>query len=277
MKVRIVFSLFLLIVTSSLWGNTVTYWHDGDFMNPSNWWDGTSGTNHVPGASDLALFYSGAVATLGEGTVHTINALYLGEWCQTGLPHNSIQSMIINGSLTASTDVTIGCLNNGSPTMRGELIVNSGGTLIAPHYIILGKGNNGTIIINGGNVTVGWWLGLGCDAWMNDDVNTPGIGTIYLNDGNITASQIYMGNDSSKIIIADGVLNVDLQSRMPSFIAKKQVVAADGYTLHVDYTYNMGFGVRISATGPLKSDISNNNKVDFQDFAIFASYWLDNN
>jgi hypothetical protein len=59
------------------------------------------------------------------------------------------------------------------------------------------------------------------------------------------------------------------------YLDNNQIIAAEGYTLNVDYTFNKGFGVRITATGPMKGDMDGNKKVNFKDFAIFAKSWAD--
>lgn len=272
----------LLVITVLLAGSVSSqagtcFWgaFNGEFTDPYMWWDREAGVNRVPGISDTAVYFTDTVCTLGAGKSATIYQLYLGEWCQTGLPHNSTSPMVIDGSLTATTISVIGCSNVGTPTMRGHLTINEGGSFTDEQGLIIGKGNNGTLTMNGGSLNVTWWISLGCDPWSNDDVNTPGIGTINLNGGTIAVNQLYMGSDASKIIVAGGVLEINIFSRVPYYLANNQIVAADGYTLNIDYSYNMGFGVRITATGPLQGDMDGDKKVNFKDFAIFASSWFD--
>jgi hypothetical protein len=142
---------------------------------------------------------------------------------------------------------------------------------------MVGKGNNGTIVMNGGEMNITYWLALGCDAWKNDDVNTPGTGILYLNGGLAHMNQLYMGldNDISQIIVSDGVLEIMQAVRVPAFLARNQIVAAEGYKLNIDYSYNQGFGVRITAEGPLKGDLDGNKKVNLKDFAVLAKWWAD--
>ncbi len=276
MRTCLVIGVILLATGVLARANIVTYGSfDGGFTDPSLWWDPTAGTNRVPDANDIALLFSGATPIVWAGTSPIVGNLYLGEWCQTGLPHNSIQPMIIEGSLNVLEGTNIGCLSGSSPTLRGHLTINSGGSFISSH-IITGQGNNGTITMNGGNLTARWWIGLGCNAWANDDVNTPGIGTINLNAGTVQTNQLFMGSDSSQIIITDGVVLLNYSARIASYLANNQIVAASGYTVNVDYSYNMGFGARIFATRSLlQGDLNISQTVDLDDLALFAGSWLD--
>ncbi len=216
----------VLLVNAMVFGNNVSFGgYSGSFTDPSLWWDPITGTNHVPGSTDTALFYTGAVATVNAGVTHTIGNLYLGEWCQTGLPHNSIQSMVINGDLIALQTANIGCLASGSPTLRGELIINSGGSFSVNEHVFVGKGNNGTIIINGGDLFAGYSLSIGCDPWSSGT----GVGMIYLNGGSITTDNLYYENDASKIVISDGVVRLNKYNL--AAITSGHIVAAEGKTL----------------------------------------------
>jgi hypothetical protein len=217
--------------------NNVTFWNGGDFMYGGNWWDDASGTNHVPGETDTALFYSGATAIFYSGMTHTIGNLYLGEWCRTGLPHNTVQSITISGDLTVLHSANIGCLDSGSPTLRGEIIINSGSFVVDEHLFI-GKGNNGTITVNNGYVYAGWSLSIGCDPWSSG----AGIGVINLNGGVVSCNQLFYENDASQIIISDGKLQVWSYSQGLAAIDSGHIVAADGKTLQYT-TYAAPYGL----------------------------------
>jgi hypothetical protein len=277
MRARILMITAVLLATGvSAQANTVCWGaYSGEWTNQFMWWDRDAKVNRVPDIADTALFYTDAIATVGAGHSVTVKMLYLGEWCQSGLPHNSVSPLVLNGSLTAKVYSSIGCQSGGTPTMKGHLIINEGGNFTEEQGLMVGLGNTGTITMNGGTLNATWWLGLGCTPWSNDDSSTPGIGVVNLNGGTIQTNALFMGSDASKIIVKDGALQSNIVTRIPMYLDNNQIIAAEGYTLNVDYTFNKGFGVRITATGPMKGDMDGNKKVNFKDFAIFAKSWAD--
>jgi hypothetical protein len=272
------FFVVIILVTASLSAHAGTcHWgtSGGDWMNSVMWWDDAISAHRIPGPNDTALFYTNAIASLGANENASIKLLYLGEFCRTGLPAHSVSTLVINGSLTASDVSTVGNNGTGSNTLRGLLIINQGGSFTEKTGLLVGSTDNGTVIMNGGSLSSTAYISLGCKPWRNDDVNTPGIGSMELNAGTVQTNQLYMGSDASQIVIANGVLEVNILAGIPFYLANNQIVAANGYTLNVDNTFNMGFGVRISAIGPMKGDMNGDKKINFKDFALFARSWAD--
>jgi hypothetical protein len=233
--------VMVFMVNTGVFANTVQFgMFSGDFMDPSLWWDPTTGTNHVPTSSDLALFFTCTPVFVGASDAATISDLYLGEWCRggTNLPHNSVQTMRMWGSLTVLHTTNIGCLSDGSPTERGEVTIENGGNFTVNEWIFLGKGNNGTITMNAGNLYAGWGISMGCDPWSSGS----GVGTIYMNGGSLSCNQLIYESDASKIVMSGGTVGIWQYNQGLAAINSGHIVAAAGKSLQYT-TYAAPFGL----------------------------------
>jgi hypothetical protein len=252
-------------------GLTNTTWFGGT----GSWIVGANWTGGVP-ASNKIININGGAVTLSSSTAAAYS-VSINSASSTSL---SITNSILTISQTLSlADMSLLEINSGNVNVSGIVKVGDAGAC--------------ALIMNGGTLTVGDDLVLGCQAASTSALNMFG-GNINIagsfvvgQDGTATAGisgTVECGGVSINSfgiidISSSGVLVIqgDVKSAIDAYIASNKIIADGGAsTISVDYNVsNPGkTTIRVGYIIAYKGDLNCDNAVDFKDMSVLAEQWL---
>lgn len=188
-----------LIVLAAITSQTATAADKWSSSQNGAWNDDLTwnGAAYVTGA-DNAYLNGGTTVTV-DGTTEQAAEIWVGSW--SNVSDTSTLNVTNNGNLSIGGQLLIGVARGDGWVDTGVVNVDSGSTLTTGGNLEVGHNGNGTLNINGGEVTVGG------DLYAPNPWGTSDYGEINLYDGVLTVNGFGM-NSAGKINIENGELRI---------------------------------------------------------------------
>ncbi|OHB58722.1 MAG: hypothetical protein A2Y12_20200 [Planctomycetes bacterium GWF2_42_9] len=247
----VTFLLFFICTVNVCFGQWV-FWTNNEGAGDGQWATTTNWAVGYPTASDdvVILKDAGNAAVIRAGVTGYANWMHL---CDTSATGSKV--LVSGGTLAVSDHLLIG---EWGVDQKGTLQVDSG----TVNTVLLmcggdrgGNNGNGTLIVNGGNVNIGWLLAVGGGY---DGVSTGGVGNVQLAGGVVTMATggnvigeggLIMSN-GGLLNIAGGALSLNGVITDITALANGGTITAYGGTGSFVYDYSIAGRTTVTAVIP---------------------------
>jgi hypothetical protein len=244
----VAFLLVIVCVVNVSFGQWV-FWTNNDSTGDGQWATTTNWAVGYPTASDDVVIYKDTdnAAIISTGVTGYANWMHL---CDTSATGSRV--IVRGGTLAVSDHLLIG---EWGVDQKGTLQVDSG----TVNTVLLmcggdrgGNNGNGTLLVNGGNVNIGWLLAVGGGY---NGVSTGGVGSVQLAGGIVTfatggntvgAGGLIMSNGGT-LDIRGGALSLNGVITDITTLANGGAITAYGGTGTFVYDYSISGRTTVTA------------------------------